>query len=435
MTMRFCKLMLPILIGLTLILTGCLPPKTETAAKTLEVSEGYRAVCWGDTAFMAVGTAGRIDRIKDDGAGGVAFTTLSAPAAGTWHGIAYANGRYVVVGDGGVIAVAGADGVFTQAESDSENALLSVAAYGSNFVAVGRKGTVLTSSDGKTWAAVSVGVHNDFLSVASDGKTCMAVTYEGQVLIFKSLTDWEVLDYNEVYKTLGTLVHMRAVSRVGNGYFVMGNVLDNDNKPAVFSTETGELFTELNLDRINDTLSGEFWPVRPNTAAMCGDQVLLAADGGKLLTLTDCSQCTKLTVVWEHNINGMAVDPLGNTLLVGDTFATELLEQSSVRMYDIKAEQALADQQNGGVIIDVRTAEEFAEGHIPDAVHLPVGEVAEKLAEVVPDKDTKLIFYCSVGGRSQTALETAIELGYTRVYNLGGLEKGVWPYEMETGTD
>ncbi|HCC35092.1 MAG TPA: hypothetical protein DEQ02_05455 [Ruminococcaceae bacterium] len=48
---------------------------------------------------------------------------------------------------------------------------------------------------------------------------------------------------------------------------------------------------------------------------------------------------------------------------------------------------------------------------------------------MVPDKSREIIFYCAAGGRAQTALEQALDLGYETVYNLGGISD--WPYEIE----
>lgn len=427
MTVRIGKLALSVLLGLTIFLTGC--QTSGQVTEVFQVPEGYRAVCWGDNAFMAVGTGGRIVRIHTDGS----TQQLPNQSFGTLHDIAYKNGQYVVVGDGGLIAVAGPSGGFNKVESGTKNALLSVAVYGHMYVAVGCNGTVLTSTDGLKWTPLSVGVQNHFISVSAAGDTCLAVTREGQVLRMTGPSEWTVIDYNETHKNLATLVHMRGIASVSDRYYILATALDNEDMPVVFSTTKGELYTELNLERINDTLSGEFWPIRPNDALLFGDQVLVGADGGKLLTITDCSQCTKLSTTGDYNINGMASSPSGDVVVVGDGFKFNILDNGTVRMYSIKAPQALEDQKNGALIIDVRTAEEYIKGHIPGALHLPLSELADNLEKLVPDKNTKLIFYCAVGGRSEQAVQKAAELGYTRVYNLGGLESGDWPYSLETG--
>ena len=82
------------------------------------------------------------------------------------------------------------------------------------------------------------------------------------------------------------------------------------------------------------------------------------------------------------------------------------------------------------IILDVREQEEYDSGHIPGAVLLPVGTISEKTAAaVIPEKDSVVLVYCRSGNRSKTASAALAELGYTGVYEFGGIN--TWPYEME----
>lgn len=82
------------------------------------------------------------------------------------------------------------------------------------------------------------------------------------------------------------------------------------------------------------------------------------------------------------------------------------------------------------IILDVREQDEYDSGHIPDAVLLPVGTINEDTAaEVIPEKDSKVLVYCRSGNRSKTASSTLVELGYTNIYEFGGIN--TWPYETE----
>ena len=81
------------------------------------------------------------------------------------------------------------------------------------------------------------------------------------------------------------------------------------------------------------------------------------------------------------------------------------------------------------VILDVREQNEFDAGHIPGAVLLPVGTItAETASTVIPDLDSVVLVYCRSGNRSKTASKTLAELGYTEVYEFGGIN--TWPYEV-----
>lgn len=74
------------------------------------------------------------------------------------------------------------------------------------------------------------------------------------------------------------------------------------------------------------------------------------------------------------------------------------------------------------VFIDVRTPEEYAAGHIEGARLLPYQTIGKTIAAVVPDKETPLILYCTVGGRSGIALKTLKKMGYRNAVNGGGYE-------------
>ena len=106
-------------------------------------------------------------------------------------------------------------------------------------------------------------------------------------------------------------------------------------------------------------------------------------------------------------------------------------ENEKVPNYEqITAEQSksIMDTEKDYVIIDVRTEEEFAEGHIENAILIPEYEIAERAEKELPDKDTLILVYCRSGRRSKIASEELVKLGYTNVKEFGGIID--WPYEV-----
>ena len=79
-------------------------------------------------------------------------------------------------------------------------------------------------------------------------------------------------------------------------------------------------------------------------------------------------------------------------------------------------------------ILDVRTKDEYAEGHIKDAVLLPVAEVELEAEDVLEDKGQAVLVYCRSGVKSRIASQLLVDLGYTDVYEFGGILN--WPYEI-----
>lgn len=98
---------------------------------------------------------------------------------------------------------------------------------------------------------------------------------------------------------------------------------------------------------------------------------------------------------------------------------------------NITAEEAkrIMDSEEGYIILDVRTQEEYDEGHIPGAIVISHEEIAEKAEEVLTDKDQLILVYCRSGRRSEIAAEALVELGYTNIKEFGGIID--WPYEVE----
>ena len=98
---------------------------------------------------------------------------------------------------------------------------------------------------------------------------------------------------------------------------------------------------------------------------------------------------------------------------------------------NITAEEArqIIDSEEGYIILDVRTQEEYDQGHIPGAIVISHEEIAEKAEEVLTDKDQLILVYCRSGRRSKIAVEALVELGYTNIKEFGGIID--WPYETE----
>ena len=95
----------------------------------------------------------------------------------------------------------------------------------------------------------------------------------------------------------------------------------------------------------------------------------------------------------------------------------------------ITAEQAktIMDTESDYIIIDARTDEEFAEGHIEDAILIPEYEIADRAEKELPNKEQLILVYCRSGRRSKIASEELVKLGYTNVKEFGGIID--WPYE------
>ena len=95
----------------------------------------------------------------------------------------------------------------------------------------------------------------------------------------------------------------------------------------------------------------------------------------------------------------------------------------------------ILDTCPGSVLLDVRTEEEYGIEHAAGAVLLPQEDLETmdegEILDILPDLDAPVLLYCRTGRRAALAAVKLEELGYTRLYNLGGLNG--WPYGMEYG--
>ena len=84
--------------------------------------------------------------------------------------------------------------------------------------------------------------------------------------------------------------------------------------------------------------------------------------------------------------------------------------------------QGVNDYKNstGAVLLDVRTPQEYAEGHIPESKNVPLQSL-DKIRSIVENKDTELFVYCYSGARSSQAVAALGQMGYTKVNNIGGI--------------
>lgn len=101
--------------------------------------------------------------------------------------------------------------------------------------------------------------------------------------------------------------------------------------------------------------------------------------------------------------------------------------------HKITAEEAKKKMQDtkNFILLDVRTPEEFSEQHIPGATLIVDSQISAEAQKKLPDKDTPIFVYCRSGRRSTAAAKQLVNMGYTQIYDFGGIID--WPYETVSG--
>ena len=82
------------------------------------------------------------------------------------------------------------------------------------------------------------------------------------------------------------------------------------------------------------------------------------------------------------------------------------------------------------IVLDVRTEQEYASGHIPGAVNIPNETIVSGAIQQLPDKEQLILVYCRSGNRSKQASEKLVNLGYTNIVEFGGIND--WSGEVVT---
>lgn len=117
----------------------------------------------------------------------------------------------------------------------------------------------------------------------------------------------------------------------------------------------------------------------------------------------------------------MAIRVVFMILLLTLTGCSVVDDPTKVEYKKITTDEAKAMMSDDVVILDVRTEEEFAEGHIENAILIPDNEIANKAETILYDKKTVILVYCRTGRRSENASKELIKMGYTKVYDFGGI--------------
>lgn len=112
--------------------------------------------------------------------------------------------------------------------------------------------------------------------------------------------------------------------------------------------------------------------------------------------------------------------PFFMTLLLLSGCAAQTAE-NTYRQIDSEEAAALMEEKDNYIILDVRTEEEYSEGHIPNAINIPNESIGTEEIPELPDKDQLILVYCRSGNRSKQASRKLADLGYTNIVEFGGI--------------
>ena len=106
-------------------------------------------------------------------------------------------------------------------------------------------------------------------------------------------------------------------------------------------------------------------------------------------------------------------------------------EESTYRQVSAEEADSMMEEESGYIILDVRTAQEYSEKHIPGAINIPNETIGTEDIPELPDKEQLILVYCRSGNRSKQASEKLVKLGYTNIVEFGGIND--WTGETVSG--
>lgn len=106
-------------------------------------------------------------------------------------------------------------------------------------------------------------------------------------------------------------------------------------------------------------------------------------------------------------------------------------EESTYRQVNAEEAATMMEEESGYIILDVRTAQEYSEKHIPGAINIPNETIGSEDIPELPDKEQLILVYCRSGNRSKQASEKLVKLGYTNIVEFGGIND--WTGETVSG--
>ena len=106
-------------------------------------------------------------------------------------------------------------------------------------------------------------------------------------------------------------------------------------------------------------------------------------------------------------------------------------EESTYRQVNAEEAATMMEEESGYIILDVRTAQEYSEKHIPGAINIPNETIGTEDIPELPDMEQLILVYCRSGNRSKQASEKLVKLGYSNIVEFGGIND--WTGETVSG--
>lgn len=255
------------------------------------------------------------------------------------------------------------------------------------------------------------------ISCTDDNNVRLALSTDGRLFVLRG-EDWELFDFNEIYNGYYPACTFTALTYAGGLFYLAG--VDLKGYAHVFVSLLGSVWEERNLVALQPMsdpvrLKGEILRILYDGDS---NQVFLICRSGQLATLPDCPKCVKIIQLQSSPAEDGWFDNECIVVRFADGLAQRVLKSDAIQ-YRVSLSYAYQCLAQGGSLIDLRTCEEYAAGHLRGSIHIPFDRLGEHLPKLDPVK--AVVFVCRIGVKADEAVLYARRCGYSKAYSLGGI--------------
>lgn len=273
-------------------------------------SNGYQAIAGFGAEFIAVGSAGRIDRIS--GSGKVIKTEQIAGE--NFNCVLTDNQKTIVAGDRGSIYISSDKGAFRKVNSDTDKNINTLALFQGIILAGTDEGAILSGDGNGSFRKTYLAVNGRIVSLSARKSDCYGVTDDGEIIHTTDGISWTVFNFNDVYAGFYKPCSFSAILATDKQIAVAGT--HDDGSPALMFSTQGNVWSDRTLNYTDDQGVPGFLEDTPNGIFYDSERDLffLACTTGKLMKIPSCSHCNKLAQLPAGNLS--AISGNNNALII-----------------------------------------------------------------------------------------------------------------------
>lgn len=254
------------------------------------------------------------------------------------------------------------------------------------------------------------------LCKGDEGGVWIGRTSQGDLFVRREGA-WEAHDFNALHKGYYPRCVFTALARAGGLFYLAG--VDGEGRPHIFTSLLGGVWEERGLTA-KHPLKGE---VRATGKVLrilydeVENQVFLLCGNGQLVTLPDCPKCLSILELREKDVADGRIADREIVVRFADESEQRISLEKAVQ-YRVAASFMRELLLRGGVVVDVRTAQEYLQDALPGSVNVPLEELDTWLAG--QEKKREVVFVCRTGALADVAVRYARRQGFARAYSMGG---------------